>query len=85
MKPFVAALTLAIACLTVPPPLRAQGLGDGSPCRFNRDCLSRKCRGGHNKRCQGPPLLPSGASCTRNVECSSGKCRGGHNKRCQGD
>jgi len=85
MKPLVVALAIATICLALPVSGRAQGLPDGAPCKFNRDCLSGKCRGGSNKRCQGPPLLPRGASCTRNAECSSGKCRGGHNKRCQGD
>jgi hypothetical protein len=88
MKPLIAALALAAAVLAAPDPGRAQasgGLPDGSPCTFNRDCASGKCRGGANKKCQGPPLLPSGATCRLNAQCSSGKCRGGRNKRCQGD
>ena len=87
MKPLVVALAIATICLALPVSGRGAqgGLPDGSPCTFNRDCLSGKCRGGSNKRCQGPPLLPGGAECTRNAECSSGKCRGGHSKRCQGD
>ncbi len=52
---------------------------------FNRDCLSGKCRGGANKHCQGPALLPGGAPCKFNAQCASGKCRGGANKHCQGD
>jgi len=76
---------LLISLLLLPLPLIAAGLPAGSPCSFNRDCLSGKCRGGANKHCQGPPLLPGGATCTLNAECSSGKCRGGHNKKCQGD
>jgi hypothetical protein len=66
-------------------PVFAAGLPAGSPCTFNRDCLSGKCRGGSNKKCQGPALLPGGATCTLNAQCSSGKCRGGSNKHCQGD
>ena len=85
MKPFVVALVLAAACLVLPTSARAQGLPDGAPCMFNRDCLSGKCRGGANKQCQGPPLLPGGATCLKNAQCSSGKCRGGANKHCQGD
>ncbi len=84
MKLLVVALALAAACLTAPGFASAQALGDGSPCRFNRECLSGKCRGGANKKCQGPPLLPDDAACRRNAECASGKCRGGRNKKCQG-
>jgi len=85
MKTLVAALVLAVTCLVAPRLAAAQGLPDGSPCMFNRDCLSGKCRGGANKHCQGPPLLPGGATCKFNAQCSSGKCRGGANKHCQGD
>jgi len=74
-----------MTCLAAPTVVAAQGLPDGSPCMFNRDCLSRKCRGGASKHCQGPPLLPDGAPCLRNAQCSSGKCRGGAHKKCQGD
>jgi len=84
MKALVVACLLAV-CLAEPASAVPQGLPDGSPCMFNRDCLSGKCRGGSHKKCQGPPLLPAGAACLRNVECSSGKCRGGAHKRCQGD
>jgi hypothetical protein len=85
MKPFVVALALALACAAVPGSVRAAGLPDGSPCTFNRDCLSGKCRGGANKKCQGPPLLSDDAQCFKTAECSSGKCRGGAHKKCQGD
>src|SRR5262245_42395872 len=79
MKALVVASLLTV-CLAVPVSGLAQGLPDGSPCMFNRDCLSGKCRGGANKKCQGPPLLPGGAACTKNAQCTSGKCRGGANK-----
>lgn len=85
MKPFVVALAFAVTCLALPGPASTQGLPDGSPCRFNSDCISGKCRGGANKKCQGPPLLPGGSTCLKNAQCSSGKCRGGRNKHCQGD
>jgi hypothetical protein len=85
MKPLVVALALTLTCAAVPGRGWAQGLPDDSPCTFNRDCLSGKCRGGAMKRCQGPPLLPRGSTCTKNAQCSSGKCRGGANKHCQGD
>jgi hypothetical protein len=85
MKPLGVALAFAVVCLGVPGFSSAQGLPDGSPCTFNRDCLSQKCRGGAHKHCQGPPLLPAGAPCLHNAQCHSGKCRGGHNKACQGD
>ena len=85
MKALVAALTIAVLCLATPGFGAAAGLPDGSPCMFNRDCLSGKCRGGANKHCQGPPLLPEGATCFHNAQCASGKCRGGANKHCQGD
>jgi hypothetical protein len=85
MKTLVAALILAVACLATPGLGAAQGLPEGAPCKFNRDCLSGKCRGGANKHCQGPALLPGGATCKLNAQCASGKCRGGANKHCQGD
>jgi hypothetical protein len=85
MRPLVVALAFAVICLGVPGSSSAQGLPDESPCTFNRDCLSHKCRGGAHKHCQGPPLLPAGAPCLHNAQCHSGKCRGGHNKACQGD
>jgi hypothetical protein len=85
MKTLVAALAIAVTCLALPGLAAARGLPDGSPCMFNRDCLSGKCRGGANKHCQGPPLLPGGATCKLNAQCASGKCRGGANKHCQGD
>jgi hypothetical protein len=85
MKPLGMALAFSLACLVLPGPGWAQGLPDGSPCTFNRDCLSGKCRGGANKKCQGPPLLPDDAQCLKNAQCSSGKCRGGARKKCQGD
>jgi hypothetical protein len=86
MKPLIVALALALSCVVAPAGIAsAQGLPAGGPCQFNRDCLSGKCRGGANKRCQGPQLLPSGAPCTKNAQCVSGKCRGGANKRCQGN
>jgi hypothetical protein len=78
-------LCMFMACLVAPAAVIAQSLPDGSPCMFNRDCLSGKCRGGAHKKCQGPPLLPGGAVCEKNAQCSSGKCRGGANKHCQGD
>ncbi|HKA28787.1 MAG TPA: hypothetical protein VKH82_05395 [Candidatus Binatia bacterium] len=84
MKALVLASLVAV-CLAVPVSGFAQPLPDGSPCMFNRDCLSGKCRGGANKKCQGPPLLPGGAICLHNAQCSSGKCRGGAHKKCQGD
>jgi len=85
MKVLMVVCTLTV-CLVVPASAAmAQGRPDGAPCTFNRDCLSGKCRGGSNKRCQGPPLLPGDAQCTRNAECASGKCRGGSHKKCQGD
>ena len=85
MKTLVAALAIAVTCLVTPRLAAAQGLPDGSPCMFNRDCISGKCRGGVSKHCQGPPLLPEGSPCRFNAQCSSGKCRGGANKHCQGD
>ena len=85
MKTLGAALALAAVCLVTPGLAAGAGLPDGSPCMFNRDCLSGKCRGGANKHCQGPPLLPGGAPCKFNAQCASGKCRGGANKHCQGD
>ena len=84
MKALVLASLVAV-CLAVPVSGFAQPLPDGSPCMFNRDCLSGKCRGGANKKCQGPPLLPGGATCIHNAQCASGKCRGGVHKKCQGD
>jgi len=83
MKALVAAFAIAVVCLATPG-LGATLGGDGDPCMFNRDCLSGKCRGGANKHCQGPPLLPEGATCLHNAQCDSGKCRGGANKHCQG-
>jgi hypothetical protein len=38
-----------MACLVAPAAVIAQSLPDGSPCMFNRDCLSGKCRGGAHK------------------------------------
>jgi hypothetical protein len=85
MKALVGAFAIAVVCLATPGLAAATGLPDGSPCMFNRDCLSLKCRGGANKHCQGPPLLPEGATCLHNAQCHSGKCRGGANKHCQGE
>jgi hypothetical protein len=84
MNSLVVAFVLA-ACLAVPGLASALGLPEGSPCMFNLDCISHKCRGGMHKHCQGPPLLPEGAPCLHNAECHSGKCRGGEHKHCQGD
>jgi hypothetical protein len=84
MKALVIAFLLS-SCLAVPVTVVALGLPDGSPCLFNRDCISGKCRGGANKKCQGPPLLSDDATCLHNAQCSSGKCRGGAHKKCQGD
>jgi hypothetical protein len=85
MRTLVVALTFAAVCLAMPGRSAAAGLPEGSPCMFNSDCLSGKCRGGANKHCQGPALLPGGAPCKFNPQCASGKCRGGANKHCQGD
>ena len=85
MRTLVVALTFVVVCLAMPGRAAATRLPDGSPCMFNSDCISGKCRGGMEKHCQGPPLLPDGAPCKFNVECSSRKCRGGANKHCQGD
>jgi len=85
MKLFVVALVLAAACVGMPRFAVADRLPDGSPCLFNRDCISLKCRGGAMKHCQGPACLPRLATCLENAQCCSGKCRGGEHKRCQGD
>ena len=53
MKPFVVALAIAVACLALPGVGSAQRLPAGSPCTFNRDCLSGKCRGGSQQEVPG--------------------------------
>jgi len=64
----------------------AQGLPDGAPCTFNRDCISGKCRGGAHKQCQGG--VPSPGQIFRVFPDDSGLIRSatalrslnGHNK-----
>jgi len=72
-------LVMLLATLTF-----ASRMADGSHCRFNRQCASRRCEGGIcrsggktvHPRGSRKSVHPSGAPCMRNSQCKSGVCAG---------